>query len=436
MSKKVKVGKYVGVYYLESEKRRHNGKPDRSFWILFNHPLTGKKIWQRIGWASEGYSAAYAHQKRGEEIQKAREGKLISKKTQATTVGAAFQDYLKGCRARGVKKVNEMQADYNNHLKVTFDSAPLLAITTDDLINYQDALMARVSASTAWGIMRMLKAAFNRAFKKNKLHADNPFEDDDYQLPEFDNVRERFFTEEEVDRLLDYLNKDDRAWYNIVLLTLNTGMRWSEVRTLRWRDIIDFGDGMNEIETPVGNSSSYAFIHRKHYKKKKKVFLNEVCERILDEQRSRLQEEGRYSTSGYIFPNTKNGPIKHWCNLAYARALDALKINEGAEDNKEKAVFHTLRHTFASWLVLKGESMRTIMELMGHKHITATERYIHLMPSARWRAVSAMAGVTSKFEKAPAEPTHPHHKHGKELSCQLDYTRDPAFVNEGSQVSQ
>ena len=55
----IKVAKFQGVYYRESQERRYQGKPDRCFYISFKD-LHGKKIWEKVGWDSEGYSAAYA----------------------------------------------------------------------------------------------------------------------------------------------------------------------------------------------------------------------------------------------------------------------------------------------------------------------------------------------------------------------------------------
>lgn len=42
--------------------------------------------------------------------------------------------------------------------------------------------------------------------------------------------------------------------------------------------------------------------------------------------------------------------------------------------------WHCLRHTFASRLVMNGENLRTVQELMGHKQISMRVRYSHLAP--------------------------------------------------------
>ena len=42
------------------------------------------------------------------------------------------------------------------------------------------------------------------------------------------------------------------------------------------------------------------------------------------------------------------------------------------------ATIHTMRHTFASHLVMKGVSIRTVQELLGHSSISVTEMYSHL----------------------------------------------------------
>ena len=42
------------------------------------------------------------------------------------------------------------------------------------------------------------------------------------------------------------------------------------------------------------------------------------------------------------------------------------------------ATIQPMRHTFASHLVMKGVSIRTVQELLGHSSISVTEMYSHL----------------------------------------------------------
>ncbi len=72
-------------------------------------------------------------------------------------------------------------------------------------------------------------------------------------------------------------------------------------------------------------------------------------------------------------------------------------FNKGITDNRQKVSFHTLRHTFASWLAIQGTSLYEIKELMGHKSITMTERYAHLMPDVKLKAVNKLANDFTSF---------------------------------------
>jgi len=70
---------------------------------------------------------------------------------------------------------------------------------------------------------------------------------------------------------------------------------------------------------------------------------------------------------------------------------------------KDRIVFHSLRHTYGSWLAMQGTSILMIKELLGHRKIEMTMRYAHLIPDQKREAVLKLGerhmGKVVKLEK-------------------------------------
>ena len=57
---------------------------------------------------------------------------------------------------------------------------------------------------------------------------------------------------------------------------------------------------------------------------------------------------------------------------------------------QDDVYFHTLRHTFASYLVESGQPIRQVQQLVGHSIVTVTETYAHPERESLRRAVSVL----------------------------------------------
>jgi len=54
-----------------------------------------------------------------------------------------------------------------------------------------------------------------------------------------------------------------------------------------------------------------------------------------------------------------------------------------ADAQIDGVVFHTLRHTHASWLARRGAPLLAIADSLGHKSLAMTKRYSHLCVDSR-----------------------------------------------------
>ena len=106
--------------------------------------------------------------------------------------------------------------------------------------------------------------------------------------------------------------------------------------------------------------------------------MNDTVRDILRALSSRLK-------SPYVFPSTTGEtPIdaRNFMNRTFNPALKRAKI--------QGLTWHSLRHTFASRLVMAGVDLPTVQALMGHKTIEMTLRYSHLSPGHQLDAVQRL----------------------------------------------
>jgi len=87
--------------------------------------------------------------------------------------------------------------------------------------------------------------------------------------------------------------------------------------------------------------------------------------------RAILMKHPTHPESTYVFYN-KDGSRLRDIRGSYNKAVKASGLDH--------MTFHSLRHTYASLLVMKGRDLPTVQQLLGHADIKTTMRYAHLAP--------------------------------------------------------
>ncbi|MBI5478137.1 MAG: site-specific integrase [Deltaproteobacteria bacterium] len=186
------------------------------------------------------------------------------------------------------------------------------------------------------------------------------------KIPE---VEVDFLSFEEADRLLAHAEGE---WKCMMMVGLKAGLRFGELLALRWDDV-DLVVG----QMVVRRSAARGRIGTPKSGKSRKIPLCPSALAALKAQRH-LRGELVFSDSGgeLLTKGECKWPLWRACKKAGLRRIG----------------WHTMRHSFASHLVMKGVPLRVVQELLGHATIEMTMRYSHLSPNVPRDAVALLDG--------------------------------------------
>ncbi len=356
------VTKHTGVYERLSSVKSHNGKPDICFDIAYK--LDGKLIWEKVGWSSEGYTAKLASQIRGDRLRTIRHGQELPKqKKKAPYFKDVAAKYLTWAEQNKTRGGRDEVSRYKNYLSPCFGAKRLNEISSFDLERLKaDLSKDGLAPATVKHILVIFREMFNKAVLWGLYKGENPIKG--VKMPIVQNQRQRFLLHAEADLLLTELFGTSRQLHDMTLLSLHCGLRAGEIFNLKGQDL-DFENELINIADPKN-------------KENRKAYMTKAVKEMLLEHMPILPNE-------YIFKD-RNGNKVNAVSKSFHGVIKSLGFNEGITDRRQKITFHSLRHTFASWLALQGEPILTIKELLGHKSLAMTIKYAHLMPDQKRRA--------------------------------------------------
>ncbi|MCL5030091.1 MAG: tyrosine-type recombinase/integrase [Bacteroidetes bacterium] len=225
----------------------------------------------------------------------------------------------------------------------------LMDITEKLIRNYLDYRITNSSIYQARKDLINLSSSFNWAISQKYLLS-NPCKDiKRFKMPQ---KLPTYFTKEEFSLLLNQIQEVDIK--DIVEFAVNTGLRQMELISLEWSQV-----NLRERIIILDNKN-----HITKSKKIRTIPLNDNSLAVLNKR-----NETKIGQKVFMLNGKEITP----CQLLRRFRYYIIK-----SELNNKLNFHSLRHTFASWLVQAGVSIYQVSKLLGHSDIKTTEVYSHL----------------------------------------------------------
>lgn len=274
------------------------------------------------------------------------EGKVFDKKKMVEAV--KFSDfavtYMTWSQGNKAKTSYNRDKTSMRRLREVFGNKLLSEIRAEQIEDYRMDRQKVVGVCSVNRELALLKHTFTKATEWKRVEG-NPTKT--VKLKMKDEIqRIRFLTADETQRLLDHCPDNLRP---IVLVALHTGARREEILSLTWPQ--------------VNQEAGTIYLPKTKNHEPRHIRMNQTVRAVFDGLTKRGQ---------FVFCKENGGRYT--------------KVPGPFEDVVRRAEiedfhFHDLRHTFASNLVMKGVSLLTIKELLGHKKLDMTLRYAHLAPN-------------------------------------------------------
>jgi integrase len=376
-----------GIRYLEHPTRRHGAGKDRYFVLRFT--ADGVERQEPLGWASEGITlekarialaqlkeakrtgkgprTLRAQREQAEAARKIQEEAAIREQQGKITFSRYWEDTYWPAQAHKSKgSLVSESALWRCWLQPVLGNKFLVEISAADMESIKANMLRGIKApATIKYAMAVVSQVWTMAFRAGIVTGICPIKH--VALPKRDNRRQRYLTKDEVEKLLNELDARVPIARDMAILGLDCGLRFGEAASLAWQDV-NFQKSQMLIRDPKAKANRYAFM------------TNRV--------KTMLEDRYTPGSTGLIFLD-KNGKKFSKVSRTFRRIADEL-FNTEVTDPRLRVCFHTLRHTFASWLVEGGVSLYEVKELMGHADFGMTQRYSHLSPEGLRAAITVL----------------------------------------------
>ncbi len=287
-----------------------------------------------------------------------------------------FAEYFEGpCReyhSSGEKTWYDYFNHYRRHIKPWLGNYRMSEIDKMVLIRFFKHLETEddVGSSTFNAIYRLMKMVLNHAVDDG-VFLKNPLNSKIVKLKQIHSETSAL-TDEEVEKLIRFLENEDLYWRTMYMVMITTGMRRGEIVGLQWVNV------HLEPEDPFID-----VVHSVEYVPGKGVMLgppktSSSIRRIplMEEVRSLLSQMYGGNPDGFVFHSPKGTDVMLFPDTITRHARKMCKKFGEADFTP-----HTLRRTFATSLATSNAvNLKTLQGLMGHADVRTLIKY-YVLPS-------------------------------------------------------
>lgn len=207
-------------------------------------------------------------------------------------------------------------------------------------------------------------------------------------LPKFVKQPKKAITPDQFDTLLAEIPQRYRV---MVLVAIETGVRWGELAALRPVDIdqetgeIHIRRVVLEVTKKITGADKVWTI--RDYPKDNEHRTIRVGDQLCQDIREYQMASGKRGED-LLFSTSTGSPVSR--NVFRTRVwLPAIERSA----LRQRVRFHDLRGAHASWLLAGGADLKAVMDRLGHRQIQTTQQYLGRLPDADDRALAAFESV-------------------------------------------
>lgn len=278
----------------------------------------------------------------------------------------ALNKWIEGHEAENSRKCNRTMANWL--LRFAGDDVTLSQIDREFCAEFAEYLRIAtgprgkvLAATTARTFWQCFTACLSWAYRKGWMMENPCLRLELNERPHAVQAKKEYLTIEELRRFA--ATEPEDHYLRAYLFGCFCGLRWSDIKALRWCDIIT-SDGRTMARLTMQKTKSELFLP-----------LSDSAVRWFPPREST-------SDISPIFTLNDSGTA----NSRVRRAARAIGITK-------HLTFHTSRHTFATSLLTRGADLYVTSKLLGHASVRTTQIYANIVDERKRQTVDLLDGI-------------------------------------------